>query len=108
MSEHPHRKQDFLDSARHQFAQISAEFEKAIEALKDPDRRKQLTSSYLDLLQKGLSKAQDTVASYQDKVSPHEGTSQTPPAPGTDSAPGGGPGQTGSTPPATPPDTPAG
>ena len=71
MSETPHKKQDFLEVAKHQFAQISAEFEKALEALKDPERRKQLTSSYLDLLQKGLSRAQDSVARYQEKVAPH-------------------------------------
>lgn len=71
MSETPHKKQDFLEVAKHQFAQVSAEFEKALEALKDPERRKQLTASYLEVLQKGLSKAQDSVAKYQDKVAPH-------------------------------------
>jgi predicted ribosome quality control (RQC) complex YloA/Tae2 family protein len=70
MSEHPHKKQDFLEAARHQLAQISAEFENALEALKDQERRKQMTSSYLDMLQKGLSKAQDSVAKYQEKVAP--------------------------------------
>lgn len=71
MSETPHKKQDFLELAKHQFAQVSAEFEKALEALKDPERRRELTSSYLDILQKGLSKAQDSVARYQEKVAPH-------------------------------------
>jgi hypothetical protein len=71
VSETPRKKQDFLEVAKHQFAQISAEFEKALEALKDPERRKQLTSSYLDMLQKGLSRAQDSVARYQEKVVPH-------------------------------------
>ena len=52
MSEAPHKKQDFLEVAKHQFAQISTEFEKALEALKDPERRKQLTSSYLEMLQR--------------------------------------------------------
>ena len=74
MSENPHKKQDFLEVARHQFAQISAEFEKALEALKDQERRKQMTSSYLDMLQKGLSKAQESVARYQVKVAPHTKT----------------------------------
>ena len=69
MSDNPNKKQDFLDEAKHQFAQISAEFEKAVEALKDPERRKQMTSSYLDLLQTGLVKAQARVANYQEKVS---------------------------------------
>lgn len=75
MSE-PQKKQDFLELAKHQFAQISAEFEKALDTLKDPDRRRQLTSSYLDMLQKGLAKAQDSVARYQDKITP-----PTPPEP---------------------------
>jgi hypothetical protein len=68
MSETPHQKQDFIELAKRQFAQISAEFEKALGTLKDPERRRQLTSSYLDVLQKGLSRAQETVAKYQEKV----------------------------------------
>jgi hypothetical protein len=71
MSDHPHKKQDFLEVAKHQFAQISAEFEKALDAVKDQERRKQLTSSYLEMLQKGLSRAQDSVAKYQQKIAPH-------------------------------------
>jgi hypothetical protein len=74
MSENPNKKPDFLEVAKHQLAQISAEFEKSLEALKDPERRKQLTSSYLDMLQKGLSKAQDSVARYQEKFAPHKMT----------------------------------
>ena len=74
MSDNPNKKQDFLDGAKHQFAQISAEFEKALEALKDPERRKQMTSSYLDILQKGLVKAQESVANYQERVSAHTKT----------------------------------
>jgi chromosome condensin MukBEF ATPase and DNA-binding subunit MukB len=77
MSENPHKKQDFLEVAKHQLTQMSAEFEKALEALKDQERRKQLTSSYLDMLQKGLSKAQDSVAKYQEKIAPHP-TTETP------------------------------
>ena len=29
-----------------------------------------MTSSYLDMLQKGLSKAQESVAKYQEKIAP--------------------------------------
>jgi chromosome segregation ATPase len=84
MSEHPYRKPDFLEVAKHQFAQLSEEFQKAMEALKDPEHRKQLTSSYLDMLQKGLSKAQESVARYQEKIAP-EAKSETPEsAPATD------------------------
>jgi hypothetical protein len=74
VSDNPNKKQDFLDGAKHQFAQISAEFDKALGALKDPERRKQMTSSYLDMLQKGLVKAQESVANYQEKVSAHTKT----------------------------------
>jgi gas vesicle protein len=74
MSDNPYKKQDFLEVAKHQFGQISAEFEKALESLKDQERRKQMTSSYLDMLQKGLSKAQDSVAKYQEKIAPHTQT----------------------------------
>ena len=76
MSENPQQKQDFLEVAKHQFAQISAEFEKALDTLKDPERRKQVTASYLDMLQKGLSKAQDSVAKYQRKVAPPPNSAQ--------------------------------
>jgi chromosome segregation ATPase len=85
MSETPQKKQDFLEQAKHQFAQLTAEFEKALDALKDPDRRRQLTSSYLDMLQKGLSRAQDSVAKYQDKIA-----AQTPPEPGPTGTPESG------------------
>jgi chromosome segregation ATPase len=74
MSDNPNEKQDFLDGAKDQFAQLSAEFEKVLAALKDPERRKQMTSSYLDMLQKGLVKAQERVANYQEKVSAHTKT----------------------------------
>lgn len=68
MSENPNKKPDFLEIAKHQFAQISAEFEKALESFKDSEHRKQMMASYLDLLQKGLSKAQARVAMYEDKI----------------------------------------
>jgi hypothetical protein len=74
MSETPHKKQDFLELAKHQLAQITTEFEKALDALKDPERRKQLTASYLDVLQKGLARAQDGLAKYQEKVASQERT----------------------------------
>ena len=60
MSENPRKKPDFLDLAKSQFAQIAAEFEKASRPSRTPERRKQMTSSYLDLLQKGLTRAQDS------------------------------------------------
>jgi hypothetical protein len=68
MSENPYKKQDFLEAAKHQYAQLSEEFQKAVGTLKDPEHRKQMTSSYLDMLQKGLSKAQEGVARYQEKI----------------------------------------
>ena len=99
MSESPRKKQDFLELAKHEFAHLSAEFEKALEGLKDPERRKQLTSSYLEMLQKGLSKAQESVAKYQQKMAqapsaaPKDGTASgtspaaDPMATGTESEP---------------------
>lgn len=86
MSETPQQKQDFIELAKRQFAQISAEFEKALEALKDPERRRQLTSSYLDVLQKGLSRAQESVAKYQEKVAPHPAEEPSVPAPAPESS----------------------
>jgi chromosome segregation ATPase len=85
MSEHPQKKQDFLEVAKHQFAQITAEFEKALDALKDPEHRKQVTSSYLDMLQKGLSRAQESVAKYQEKIAPQSKTDATETTAATDS-----------------------
>ena len=92
MSESPHKKPDFLEVAKHQFAQLSAEFEKALEALKDPERRKQLTSSYLDMLQNGLSKAQDSVAKYQEKVASSKPTAVPKSGSASDSSPAAEPG----------------
>ena len=86
MSDHPHKKPDFLEVAKHQFAQISAEFEKALDAVKDQERRKQLTSSYLEMLQRGLSKAQESVAKYQQKIAPHTTTERPEDASATDSS----------------------
>jgi hypothetical protein len=48
--------------------------------VKDPEHRKQVTSSYLDLLQKGLSKAQESVTKYQEKVAPKPPADETPAA----------------------------
>jgi hypothetical protein len=104
MSETPHQKQDFIELAKRQFAQISAEFEKALDTLKDPERRRQLTSSYLDMLQKGLSRAQESVAKYQEKVATHpdEGTS-TPAVESSGAATSaGGTAEPGTTPPPAP------
>ena len=86
MSENPPKKQDFLDVTKHQIAQISTEFEKASEAIKDPERRKQMTSSYLEMLQKGLSKAQESVAKYQQKIALHTTTERPEDASATDSS----------------------
>ena len=86
MSETPHQKQDFIELAKRQFAQLSAEFEKALDTLKDPERRRQLTSSYLDVLQKGLSRAQESVAKYQEKVAPHPTEEPSIPAPAPESS----------------------
>jgi chromosome segregation ATPase len=93
MSETPHQKQDFIELAKRQYAQISAEFEKALDTLKDPERRRQLTSSYLDMLQKGLSRAQESVAKYQEKVATQP--TEVPPVPApapeaSDAAPSAG------------------
>jgi hypothetical protein len=86
MSETPHQKQDFIELAKRQFAQITAEFEKALDALKDPERRRQLTASYLDVLQKGLSRAQESVAKYQEKVATQPTAQPSIPAPAPESS----------------------
>jgi chromosome segregation ATPase len=86
MSETPHQKQDFIELAKRQYAQISAEFEKALDTLKDPERRRQLTSSYLDMLQKGLSRAQESVAKYQEKVATQPTEEPPIPAPAPESS----------------------
>lgn len=86
MSEGPHHKQDFIELAKRQFAQISAEFEKALDSLKDPERRRQLTSTYLDMLQKGLSRAQAGVAKYQEKVANPPTEEPPTPAPSAESS----------------------
>src|SRR5262249_21718456 len=86
MAETPHQKQDFIELAKRQFAQISAEFDKALETLKDPERRRQLTSSYLDVLPKGLCRAQESVAKYQEKVATPPADQPSIPAPAPESS----------------------
>lgn len=82
MTENPQKKQDFLEAAKRQFAQVSAEFERGLDALKDPERRKEMASSYLDLLQSGLAKAQENLAKYQQRVAPQpKGDQPTEPQP---------------------------
>jgi hypothetical protein len=78
MSEHPEKK-DFIEAAKRQLAQIGAEFEKTFESLKDQDGRKRMAASYLDLLEQGLSKAQQSVAGYRERVAPHPTADATPP-----------------------------
>ena len=85
MSEHPEKK-DFIEAAKRQLAQISAEFEKTFENLKDPDGRKRMASSYLDLLEQGLSKAQHSVASYRERMAPNP-TADAPPPPDAPAGP---------------------
>jgi uncharacterized protein YdiU (UPF0061 family) len=70
MSEHPEKK-DFIEAAKRQLAQVSAEFEKTFESLKDQDRRKRMAASYLDLLEQGLAKAQHSIASYRERMAPN-------------------------------------
>lgn len=61
-------KPDFLEAAKQQLTQILAEFDQAIDAIKDPERRRQVTESALDKLQGGLARAQESVAKYQAKL----------------------------------------
>jgi hypothetical protein len=68
MPDYPRNKQDFLDATKHQLSQVSAEFDKALDTVKDPQRRRQLTASYIELLQKGLTRAQDSLGKYHDKL----------------------------------------
>lgn len=68
MTENQQPKLDFLEAAKQQLTQILAEFDQAIEAVKDPERRRQATASALDKLQSGLARAQDSVAKYQEKL----------------------------------------
>lgn len=61
-------KPDLLESARQLLTQIVAEFDQALETVKDPERRRQATESALEKLQSALSTAQQSIAKYQDRI----------------------------------------
>lgn len=64
------RKADLIAKARHQMAAITSEFQRGLSAVKDPEQRRQLTSAYLEMIQKYLAKAQDSLSSYRGKRQP--------------------------------------
>jgi phage shock protein A len=68
MTDGPNAKPDFFETAKQQLTQLMADVDHAIDAVKDPERRRQVTESALEKLQSGLARAQDSVAKYQEKV----------------------------------------
>ncbi len=77
-----------LSRARHQLAATTEEFQHRLSKIKDPGMRRQLTASYVDLLQNYLGKAQITLTRYRGKLQHQGDPEQTapPPAPGPSAA----------------------
>jgi hypothetical protein len=61
------KRAELLAKARQQLAQATEEFQRGLAAVKDPARRKNLTLAYVQLMQKYLAKAQQSLDRYREK-----------------------------------------
>lgn len=57
-----------LPRARKQLAAATKEFQNGLSKIKDPGQRRELTASYVNLLQNYLGKAQATLTEYRGKL----------------------------------------
>jgi hypothetical protein len=89
MSDSDGEKADLLAKAKKQMAAMADEFGKGLAAVKDPAKRNELTVAYLDIVQKYLAKAQETVAHSREKRQAHQSATDIPP---TMTPPSGPPG----------------
>ena len=64
------KRQELLTRARRQLAATTQDFQRGLQSVRSPERRQQLTSAYLDLMQKYLDKAQQSLEKYQSKRRP--------------------------------------
>jgi alkanesulfonate monooxygenase SsuD/methylene tetrahydromethanopterin reductase-like flavin-dependent oxidoreductase (luciferase family) len=60
-------KSDMIAKARTQLAAVTKEFQHGLTTVKDPVQRRKLADNYLDVVQKYLAKAQDSLAHYRSK-----------------------------------------
>ncbi len=68
-----------LAQARKQLAAATTEFQNAIAAVRDPTRRQDLTNSYVGLLQKALTSAQEGLDRYSQRRASRPPAGDTPP-----------------------------
>jgi hypothetical protein len=68
------RKSELISKAKAQLAAVTTEFQRGLTAVKDPAQRRKLTDAYLDLVQKYLAKAQDSLAHHRSKDQPTQPT----------------------------------
>jgi hypothetical protein len=64
------KRQELLTRARRQLAATTQDFQRGLQSVRSPERRQQLSSAYLDIMQKYLGKAQQTLEKYQSKRRP--------------------------------------
>jgi hypothetical protein len=76
-----HVRIDMITKARTQLAAVTKEFQRGLTTVKDPAQRRKLTDAYLDVVQKYLAKAQESLTHYRSKSQPAEpaDADQTPP-----------------------------
>ncbi len=65
---------DMVAKLRHQLESVTEEFQKGAGAIKDPARRRELTVSYIEMLQKYLARAQEGLDRYKEKHANDEQT----------------------------------
>lgn len=85
---------DRLVQARRQLAVATSEFQKAIAAVRDPGRRREVTDSYVGLLHKALVTAQQGLDRYEQRRAGQQSSAQQssgdrPPAGGPSGGPDG-------------------
>jgi hypothetical protein len=62
------QRADLMARARHQLTAVTEEFQHGLSKIRDPGTRRELTASYVDLLQIYLGKAQTRLTRYRGRL----------------------------------------
>jgi molecular chaperone GrpE (heat shock protein) len=63
-------RKELLAKAKQQLAAVTDEFQRGLKSVKSPQRRQRMTMAYVQLMQKTLAKAQQSLDKYQTKRQP--------------------------------------
>jgi molecular chaperone GrpE (heat shock protein) len=61
------KRRELLATAKQQLAAVTDEFQRGLKSVKSPQRRRRMTMAYVQLMQKTLAKAQQSLDKYQTK-----------------------------------------